>query len=701
MYPAIQLNRPIVPFRGSEIARLGASSSIKTAQVKRLAAGATLAFAGVSPAVAVDSNSIHQGCGASGGLIGDGGVAIGGSCHVASEAARANGALAVGIGYNAQVQNAASKGSIAFGAQSRVGSDARATVGGMALGWAANVGGGADNAIALGTSSRVVDGVLNGIALGPNAKTTVNDGVALGSQSVADRGAINTQAEIDAAVDPLSYSGQRVRTLHGAVSVGASGAERQITNVAAGTEDTDAVNVGQVKAVRTVVDSNAASVAAALGGGSEVRGDGTLSAPSYTVDGVKVSSVGDAITNIDSRVTRNSSSVDLLNKDIGDVKSQLAESGIGLVQQDADTKNITVAKKLEGGRVDFRGMSKVTRPDGGFEYVPVTRVATGLSRGELSETSTDAVTGAQLFATNQDVARLNEAVKKLNAGGTGGTGGPGGSGEGSEHVTATGPNSNASGNGATSTGANSSASGNNATSTGSGSSASGENSTATGANSNASGNGATSTGANSSASGNNATSTGSGSSASGENATATGANSIASGKNSTANGWSASASRESSTALGAGAIASGDRSSALGAGAKASAADSVALGAGSVANEPNTVSVGSVGHERRITNVADGVNPTDAVNMRQFQNGISDIARKAYSGVAAASALSMIPDVDQGKTIAVGTGTANYQGYQAVALGLSARITQNLKVRAGASMTSAGTTWGVGASYQW
>ncbi|WP_198342032.1 YadA family autotransporter adhesin [Burkholderia ubonensis] len=698
MYPAIQLNRPIVPFRGSEIVRLGASSSIKTAQVKRLAAGATLAFAGVSPAVAADSNSISLGCGASGGMIGNGGVAIGGGCNAASEAARANGALAVGIGYNAQVHNAASKGSIAFGAQSRVGSDARATVGGMALGWAANVGGGADNAIALGASSRVVDGVLNGIALGPNAKTTVNDGVALGSQSVADRGAINTQAEIDAAVDPLSYSGQKVRTMHGAVSVGASGAERQITNVAAGTKDTDAANVGQVKAVKTVVDSNAASVAAALGGGSEVRGDGTLSAPSYTVGGVNVSSVGDAITNIDSRVTRNSSSVDLLNKNIGDVRSQLAESGIGLVQQDADTKNITIAKKREGGRVDFRGMAKVTRPDGGFDYVPVTRVATGLSRGELSETSTDAVTGAQLFATNQDVARLNEAVKKLNAGGTGGTGGSGG---GNEHATATGPNSNASGNGATSTGANSSASGNNATSTGSGSSASGENSTATGANSNASGNGATSTGANSSASGNNATSTGSGSSASGENATATGANSIASGKNSTANGWSASASRESSTALGAGAIASGDRSSALGAGAKASAADSVALGAGSVANEPNTVSVGSVGHERRITNVADGVNPTDAVNMRQFQNGISDIARKAYSGVAAASALSMIPDVDQGKTIAVGTGTANYQGYQAVALGLSARITQNLKVRAGASMTSAGTTWGVGASYQW
>jgi hypothetical protein len=44
------------------------------------------------------------------------------------------------------------------------------------------------------------------------------------------------------------------------------------------------------------------------------------------------------------------------------------------------------------------------------------------------------------------------------------------------------------------------------------------------------------------------------------------------------------------------------------------------------------------------------------------------------------TALTMIPDVDQGKTIAVGVGSANYKGYQATALGASARITQNLKL---------------------
>ena len=155
------------------------------------------------------------------------------------------------------------------------------------------------------------------------------------------------------------------------------------------------------------------------------------------------------------------------------------------------------------------------------------------------------------------------------------------------------------------------------------------------------------------------------------------------------------------TTGGPAASATGSGSMAVGGGAQASGENSVALGAGSVADQANTVSVGSPGNERRITNVADGRAPTDAVNMRQFQSGMSSVARNAYSGVAAATALTMIPEVDPGKTIAVGIGGGTYKGYQAAALGVSARITQNLKVKAGAGVSSADTTYGVGAAYQW
>jgi len=75
-----------------------------------------------------------------------------------------------------------------------------------------------------------------------------------------------------------------------------------------------------------------------------------------------------------------------------------------------------------------------------------------------------------------------------------------------------------------------------------------------------------------------------------------------------------------STALGQSSTASGTGSTAIGFGASATAPNSVALGAGSVASDPNTVSVGSPGNERRITNVAAGINPTDAVNVSQLNS---------------------------------------------------------------------------------
>lgn len=168
------------------------------------------------------------------------------------------------------------------------------------------------------------------------------------------------------------------------------------------------------------------------------------------------------------------------------------------------------------------------------------------------------------------------------------------------------------------------------------------------------------------------------------------------------------------------AVASGTHATAMGAGASASAANSVALGAGSVADRANTVSVGTAGNERQITNVAPGSQGTDAVNLNQLNatgaqanqytdqrvnalgSSVNQVARDAYSGVAAATALTMIPDVDLGKTLALGVGVGTYRGYQAMAIGGTARITQNIKLKAGAGLGSGGgTTVGVGGSYQW
>lgn len=191
------------------------------------------------------------------------------------------------------------------------------------------------------------------------------------------------------------------------------------------------------------------------------------------------------------------------------------------------------------------------------------------------------------------------------------------------------------------------------------------------------------------------------------------------GDNAIAVGDNAIACGQQATAIGARAIVTGTGSTAVGAGAIAAASDSIALGSGSVTNRDGTVSIGRNGHERQIVHVAPGTEPTDAVNVTQLraamsnanaytnrrigdlQQSITDTARDAYSGVAAATALTMIPDVDRDKVLSIGVGGAVYKGHRAVALGGTARISENLKVRAGVAMSAGGNTVGVGMSWQW
>ncbi|MFM0096926.1 YadA-like family protein [Paraburkholderia nemoris] len=334
------------------------------------------------------------------------------------------------------------------------------------------------------------------------------------------------------------------------VSMVGTAGNRVVTGVAAGAvsaESADAVNGSQLY-------SHAASTAAALGGGSTVNADGTISAPAYTVGGLTVNNVGAAITNLDGRVTQNTSDIASLQTTVGSISGSVANA----VSYDTAAHNQVTL----GGSVD----------------APKVKL-TNLQDGELSATSTDAVTGAQLWNTNQQLSDLSQSVQ----------------------------NQQQTGSAAMSLNAGS-----------------------------------------------------------GPAATASGANAMA---------------------LGGGSQASGD--------------NSVAIGAGSVADQANTVSVGSQGNERRITNVAPGKTATDAVNLGQMQSAIGDTARAAYSGVAAATALTMIPEVDPGKTLAIGVAGATYKGYQAAAVGASARITANLKVKVGAGVSGSETTVGAGASYQW
>ncbi|WP_143282942.1 YadA-like family protein, partial [Burkholderia cenocepacia] len=496
-----------------------------------------------------------------------------------------------------------------------------------------------------------------------------------------------------------------------------------ITNVKAGAvsaTSTDAVNGSQLYGASQ-------SVAKALGGGATVDANGNVTNPTYTVNNEKFDNVGDALDNI---------------------SSSLVHGSIGLVQQDETTRGITVAKDTDGSTVNFAG----TAGD---------RVLTGVGAGVVSATSNDAINGSQLHGTAQSVAdtigggttvdadgkladtsievngskykTVAEAVQAaaaygatdslavrydLNGDGTPNYGSVtlGGTGAAPVRLTnvANGTTQydavnfgqlselsdkiggiddrvvrleqNPGGGGGTPPGGGSGSDYFAGTDIGTGTTPA---NAGTGVGNTAAGSGAVvGDGVN--------------------NGTAIGSSSNVSASNGTAIGSGSKSSAEGATAIGNNANASGSKSAAIGDGASASGSNSVALGAGSVATSDNTVSVGSATQQRTISNLADGVNASDAATKGQMdraiggvQGQVNELSRNAYSGIAAATALTMIPGVDPGKTLSFGIGGATFQGYQAVAFGGEARITQNLKMKAGVGLSSGGNTVGVGASYQW
>jgi trimeric autotransporter adhesin len=161
----------------------------------------------------------------------------------------------------------------------------------IAIGNGANTSVAATNAVALGLRGTVT--AANGVALGADANVSAVGGVALGANSVAGRAGMNGAAEL--------FSGTAVASTAGAVSIGSTGSERQITNVAGGTADTDAVNVRQLRAVQTSVSTSLEDVADALGGGSTYNATTNVFAgPSYTLRGSTYNDVGTAIAALNS-----------------------------------------------------------------------------------------------------------------------------------------------------------------------------------------------------------------------------------------------------------------------------------------------------------------------------------------------------------------------------------------------------------------
>ena len=305
--------------------------------------------------------------------------------------------------------------------------------------------------ISLGNKNTIEAG--NAVAIGHDARVSVEGGLALGIHSVSDREIGTLGYLADKGEGSITWKANG-----GAVSVGSSAEgsyqiTRQITNVAAGTSDTDAVNVAQLKKAlesipfdagpgikvekikkdgkttykistnivgkdtptdTTTVTTNQTDIRNTDTSQGTTNGTSTKTGETVTVStetkathfgadnnetadvkpGEKLSINGDK-KNISTSVNGNSIQVKLNDEiDVNKVTAGTVSVGNTTITTDG----LTIK---DGPSITKDGI------DGGDKQV------THVAAGDISEKSTDAVNGSQLFKTNQQVAQNAQSISKL------------------------------------------------------------------------------------------------------------------------------------------------------------------------------------------------------------------------------------------------------------------------------------------------
>jgi len=306
-------------------------------------------------------------------------------------------------------------------------------------------------AIAFGNGATTGAGLAGAVAIGTDASVTAANSVAIGAGSVADRGALTGYAAplLAGAYDSV-----------GSVSIGAPGALRQLTNVAPGTQATDAATLGQVQAVAaqlsalgdlavqyddaaqgsvrlggaggTTIDNVAGGTVAA--GSAEAVNGGQLFATNQAIlalqggtgsnlavtyddasfgtislgggaDGTTITNVADATLSAASGDAVNGSQLFATNERV-----TVTEGAIAGLQQAVDNIPVGYVADADGATPSATPTNTAAFAGAGGDPVRVTNVAAGT----LAAGSTDAVNGAQLAATNAAVSQNSADITTIN-----------------------------------------------------------------------------------------------------------------------------------------------------------------------------------------------------------------------------------------------------------------------------------------------
>ena len=216
----------------------------------------------------------------------------------------------------------------------------------------------ADNGIAIGRNSSVSEN--NGIAIGDGASATTADGVAIGSKSVASTaaGVAGYNANTGRTDTYANLTGATLTSTLGGVAVGTTNQTRQINYVAAGTADTDAVNVAQLKSVNLAFTGDTGSGDVNLANSKlAVNGDNTYI--TTTANGKKITIAGKKqdITVTNGVASATAGMADAQN--VADAINQAVANSSSSWNLSANGE-ATTATVEKGNKVDFSGDNNIT-----------------------------------------------------------------------------------------------------------------------------------------------------------------------------------------------------------------------------------------------------------------------------------------------------------------------------------------------------
>ena len=254
--------------------------------------------------------------------------------------AKSYGASAVTIGDGASVGTTtqAVTNSVAIGKGATATGESSVVIGDHAR--SSNVG-----SVAIGYSNSV--SADNGVAIGNGTSVTAIDGVAIGNSSMANRapGVTGYDANDNKTDKYAGLTGRAIMSNHGAVSIGGNGFSRQIIGVSAGSADTDAVNVAQLKSVNLGFAGNTGTSDVNLAQSTlGIKGDNTY---------IKTAAAGRNLT-----ITPNIQNI-TMNGTTASAGTGLADANnvASAINTAVNSQNLTVTDGTNSGTVNLKNQS--------------------------------------------------------------------------------------------------------------------------------------------------------------------------------------------------------------------------------------------------------------------------------------------------------------------------------------------------------